>query len=176
MPDPSARLARWRVPSGFLFGALVLWLARPSAVSIAVGAGVAAVGEAVRFWAAGHLRKGQEVTMSGPYRWTRHPLYVGSSIIGLGLAAGGRSVTAAMLVALYLAVMLTAAIRSEEAFLARKFGSRYEDYRRRGAEAGPATRRFSVRQALANREHRALVGVLVVVALLVARGWLAGTL
>ncbi|HVC21537.1 MAG TPA: isoprenylcysteine carboxylmethyltransferase family protein [Vicinamibacterales bacterium] len=172
MPDPSARLARWRVPSGFLFGALVLWLARPTVLSIAIGAGVAAVGEAIRFWAAGHLRKGQEVTMSGPYRWTRHPLYVGSSVIGIGLAIGASSVVAALLIGLYLGVMLTAAIRSEEAFLTRKFGTRYDEYRRAGAETGAARRPFSVRQAMANREYRAVIGLVVALALLAGRGLL----
>ncbi len=123
MPELSARLARWRVPSGFLFGAIVLWLARPTVSSLVAGGIVAGAGEAIRFWAAGHLRKGQEVTMSGPYRFTRHPLYVGSSVIGVGLAIGARSPVVALLIALYLGVMITAAIRSEEAFLTRKFGT-----------------------------------------------------
>ncbi|MDE3156545.1 MAG: isoprenylcysteine carboxylmethyltransferase family protein [Acidobacteriota bacterium] len=172
MPDFTARLARWRVPAGFLFGALVLWLAHPTRASLELGAAIAAVGEAIRVWAAGHLRKGREVTMSGPYRFTRHPLYVGSSVIGAGLAVGARSLPAAVLIAVYLVVMVTAAIRSEEAFLTGKFGAQYETYRQAGAERTAAARRFSARQALANREYRAVVGVLVVLALLAGRAWL----
>ena len=172
MPELSARLARWRVPSGFLFGVIVLWLARPSAESLAAGGAIAVVGEGIRFWAAGHLRKGQEVTMSGPYRFTRHPLYLGSSIIGIGLAVGARSVVVAVLIAVYLGVMVTAAIRSEEAFLTRKFGPRYEEYRRAGAEPGAASRPFSARQALANHEYRAVIGLVVALALLAGRAWL----
>ena len=45
-------------------------------------------GECLRLWAAGHLEKSKEVTRSGPYRHTRHPLYLGSSIIGIGIALG----------------------------------------------------------------------------------------
>ena len=74
-----ARLARLRVALGFVCGALVLWLAQPTAGSLLAGGAVAVVGEALRIWAAGHLNKSREVTSSGPYRWFAHPLYVGSS-------------------------------------------------------------------------------------------------
>lgn len=177
-PELSARLARWRVPSGFLFAAALLWLARPDTRSIAIGAIVAVVGEAVRIWAAGHLHKSREVTVSGPYRFTRHPLYLGSSIIGAGLAIVARSIPGALLVAVYLGVMITAAIRSEEAFLTRTFGARYERYRADGAGAasGDVARPFSLSQAMANREYRAVIGLAIAIAVLAARGWLAGTL
>ncbi|MCA1586159.1 MAG: isoprenylcysteine carboxylmethyltransferase family protein, partial [Acidobacteria bacterium] len=70
------RLARWRVTAGFLCGALALWLARPTWLSLALGALVALAGEGLRVWAAGHLEKSREVTASGPYRLVRHPLYL----------------------------------------------------------------------------------------------------
>ena len=81
-----ARLARFRVCLGFVFGALVLWLSEPTARTVTAGALVGGVGEAIRIWAAGHLHKSREVTASGPYRWFSHPLYLGSSVMGLGLA------------------------------------------------------------------------------------------
>ena len=59
-------LARLRVTLGFVFGALVLALARPTPRSLAIGFGIAALGEAIRIWAAGHLNKSREVTTSGP--------------------------------------------------------------------------------------------------------------
>ena len=80
------RIARLRVPLGFAAGAVVLWLAEPTSRSLEIGGLIAMAGEAIRLWAAGHLEKGREVTTSGPYAFTRHPLYVGSSIIGIGLA------------------------------------------------------------------------------------------
>src|SRR5438105_9622349 len=79
-------LARSRVPLGFVFGAVVVWLAHPTFRTLAMGAAVAAAGELIRVWAAGHLEKGREVTRSGPYRLTRHPLYAGSALIGAGVA------------------------------------------------------------------------------------------
>src|SRR5262245_2562960 len=79
------RLARARVPLGFVFGLVVLWLATPTPTLLLIGLPIALIGEALRVWAAGHLEKSREVTQSGPYRLFRHPLYVGSSLMGIGL-------------------------------------------------------------------------------------------
>ena len=157
------RIARWRVPLGFLFAALALWLAQPTAWSLQAGAVIAAAGEAIRIWAAGHLEKGREVTASGPYAFTRHPLYLGSSVIGIGLAVAGASVALALVVGLYLSVTLTAAIRTEEAHLTDKFGDRYPAYRDGRVSV---ERRFSLARATANREYRAVAGVVIGFALL----------
>jgi protein-S-isoprenylcysteine O-methyltransferase Ste14 len=168
-----AWLAHMRVPLGFLFGALVLWLAAPTSATLMIGTPIAAGGEAIRIWAAGHLSKAREVTSSGPYRWFAHPLYVGSSVIGIGLAIASASPAVFALVAIYLGTTLTAAVRSEEAFLRRTFGARYDRYRRgtKTSERAPddARRRFSLAQARANREYRALVGLLLAVLLLMLK-------
>jgi protein-S-isoprenylcysteine O-methyltransferase Ste14 len=157
-------LARRRVAIGFGAGAVAIWLAQPTPRSLAIGALVAVFGEALRIWAAGHLEKGREVTTSGPYRLTRHPLYVGSTVIGLGLAMAAASWMVGALVAAYLTMTLTAAIASEEAHLTEKFGEAYPAYRRGRADA--AARRFSLERAMRNREYRAVVGVLAVLAVL----------
>jgi protein-S-isoprenylcysteine O-methyltransferase Ste14 len=166
-----AVLARLRVALGFVFGVLVLVLAQPTRDSLLVGMSIAACGEAIRVWAAGHLHKAREVTASGPYRWCPHPLYVGSSIMGLGLAIASASWIVAALIALYLAATLTAAIKSEEAFLRRTFGDQYDLYRSGVAEkrkaARASARRFSLAQAMANREYRAVVGFVIALLLLV---------
>jgi protein-S-isoprenylcysteine O-methyltransferase Ste14 len=163
------RLARLRVPLGFAAGAAALWLASPSWRSIATGLPVAAAGEGLRVWAAGHLEKGREVTKSGPYRFTAHPLYLGSSVIAAGIAIACASLAVALLAAAYLGVTYVAAIRSEEAGLRAKFGREYDEYR-----AGRATdrRAFSVARAIRNREHRAIVGLLAAMILLALKIWL----
>ncbi len=162
-PDLAVRLARVRVPLGFVAGALAIWFAHPTWGSIAAGLPVAVVGEALRVWAAGHLEKGREVTKSGPYRWTGHPLYLGSSVIGAGVAIACRSLVVAVLAAAYLGITLFAAIRSEEAGLRAKFGPEYDDYR-----AGRATdaRPFSLARARRNREQRAVAGLAIAMILL----------
>ena len=132
-PSPSAAAllgALRRVPLGYALGAVAL-LARATDAAVAGDRArrLAPIGEALRIWAAGHLEKGREVTSTGPYAITRHPLYAGSAIMGAGLAVAANSVVVAVLVFAYLAVTITAAIRSEEAHLTDKFGG---DIRRIG--------------------------------------------
>ena len=170
MAERSRRVARWRVRLGYILGIAAFWLATPSPESLVIGAVVAAAGEALRIWAAGHLEKGIEVTSTGPYAFTRHPLYAGSTLMGIGFAIAANNAIAAAIVAAYLVIMITAAVRSEEAHLTRKFGEDYPAYRS-GRSAGPP-RRFSFERALRNREYRALVGFATVTALLAARLYL----
>src|SRR4030095_13817034 len=112
-------------------------LAAPTWGSWRAGLLVAAVGEGIRIWAAGHLEKGREGTRSGPYRWSAHPLYVGSSVMALGVVIAAHSVVAGVLAALYMGATLTAAVRTEEAFLRGRFGGAYDEYRR--SEGGERT-------------------------------------
>ena len=157
-------LARLRVPLGFVFGATVLWLAQPTWTTLARGSVFALAGEALRIWAAGHLEKSKEVTRSGPYAWMRHPLYLGSALIAIGIALAGDNRAASLLIALYLGTALPAAVVAEEKHLREKFGDAYEAYARR--ESAPVARRFSLARARANREHHTIVGVLIGLALL----------
>ena len=157
-------LARYRVRLGFAAALAALWLSRPTARSVAIGAAIAAAGELLRIWAAGHLEKGREVTASGPYRWTRHPLYVGSAVMGLGFAIASNSTWTAALVAAYLALTIGAAIRREERHLTEKFGEAYPDYRE--GRSADVERRFSISRAMRNREYRAAAGLAAVLALL----------
>ena len=152
------RLARWRVPLGFAVAGVVVVLARPTVHSIAAGGIVAALGEVLRVWAAGHLEKSREVTSSGPYRYLRHPLYAGSSLIGIGLAIAAASLAVAVVIGIYLGLTLNAARRSEEAHLREKFGDAYDAYAER--RSPPEARPFSWARALRNREHHAIAGLI----------------
>jgi hypothetical protein len=170
------KLARLRVPLGFAFGAVVLWLAQPTRATLLSGAAIAAAGECLRVWASGHLNKAREVTVSGPYRWFAHPLYVGSAIMAVGLAVASNSLAVAVLIAVYVGATLTAAIKNEEAFLRGAFGEQYDHYRRgRDHAAADTARRFSAAQAAANREYRAVAGLAAAVLLLVLKATYNGT-
>lgn len=170
MPDDRAAgslqslLARWRVTLGFACAVLVFALAHPTWRLLLAGLAIAALGELMRIWAAGHLEKGREVTASGPYRWVAHPLYVGSALMGAGVAIACWSVAAAIVVAVYLGLTIKAAIKMEEAALRLKFGDTYDAYRL--GRLVDETRGFSLERALRNREHRTAVGVAVAFALL----------
>lgn len=162
-------LARYRVALGMVTAIATAVLARPTATSLVLGALVAAVGEAIRVWAAGHVEKSREVTSSGPYRFTRHPLYLGSTIVGLGVAIAAGRLWLGVAIVTYLATTLTAAMRAEEAHLREKFGSAYDDYAARRAPENP--RAFSWERAWRNREHHSLAGLLAGLSLLALKVW-----
>ncbi|MBM3787193.1 MAG: isoprenylcysteine carboxylmethyltransferase family protein [Acidobacteria bacterium] len=84
-------VARLRVPSGFLLLAVFGWLSRPTLESLPMGVAIALLGLILRGWAAGHLAKNQKLVDSGPYRFTRNPLYLGTLIAATGLAVAARS-------------------------------------------------------------------------------------
>src|SRR5687768_11398854 len=157
-------LARWRVFLGFVFAAIALYLAAPTRNSLFTGAVVSLVGESIRWWAAGHLEKSKEVTRSGPYQFTRHPLYLGSSLIGIGFAIAANHVVVAVIVVAYLLLTLTAAMRSEEAHLREKFGDAYDAYVEK--RSAPMQRKFSLRRAIYNREHHTIAGLVAALFLL----------
>lgn len=160
-------LARRRVALGFPLALLVLFVAAPTARSIVLGACVALFGQIIRLWAAGHLEKSREVTVSGPYRFTRHPLYLGSSIMALGVVIACQSIAVGVVVALYMGLTISTAIRTEEAFLRERFGSAYDDY---AQSRGPSVSRdFSWERAWRNKEYRAPTGLFLLLLLLVAR-------
>ena len=160
-------IARRRVALGFVSAAVMFFLARPTWESWGAGFLVAAAGECLRIWAAGHLEKGREVTRSGPYRFFGHPLYAGSMVIAIGVAMAARGALPALVAGLYMGVTVAAAIQVEEAQLREAFGTAYDDYR--ASRAGTVARRFSAARALRNREHRAVAGLVLGFALLALR-------
>jgi protein-S-isoprenylcysteine O-methyltransferase Ste14 len=157
-------IARWRVPLGFLSAAVAFFLARPSWMSLVAGFLIAVPGELLRIWAAGHIDKGQEITRSGPYRYVRHPLYLGSTLLGVGFGVASRSAIVLTLTVAYLAITLVAAMRSEEAVLDTKFAGAYAAYR--AGLADPVARPFSWARVAKNREYRAVMGLVAAFAIL----------
>ena len=170
-------LARFRVALGWVFAPLVLVLADPTSESILVGTIVGLVGEGIRIWAAGHLNKAREVTSSGPYRFFSHPLYVGSSVMGAGLAIASASPIAA---GAHRAVSRRDAARGDSqrggisSPHVRRSYDRYRSDRvtfgaRRLEPSAAEPRRFSLAQAMANKEYRALAGLVGAMLLLVLK-------
>jgi protein-S-isoprenylcysteine O-methyltransferase Ste14 len=165
--------ARWRVPLGFALSLAYLVLARPTPRLLAVGSGVALVGLLLRAWAAGYLEKGSSLATSGPYAFTRNPLYLGSALIGAGFAVAGRSALMAAAFIVLLVIVYRPVIRREERFLSQKFGSAYRDYaacvplflpRLRPSTA--SKEHFRWRRYRKNREYEAAMGWAAGVALL----------
>ena len=165
--------ARWRVPLGFALSLCYLVLARPTPRLLFMGGGVALIGVLLRGWAAGHLEKGSRLATSGPYAFTRNPLYLGSTLIGSGFALAGRSVIMAAAFIVLLGVVYAPVIRREERFLSQKFGDAYAGYARRVPLFLPRLSRpfsspeqFSWCRYRKNREYEAALGWAAGVALL----------
>ena len=112
---------RIRVPVGFAFTVLYLWLARPTWKSILLGAVFVIAGIVVRALASGHLKKNEQLATTGPYAHTRNPLYLGSLILALGFALAALNWWIAIGLALIFAAIYLPVIQAEETFLRTKF-------------------------------------------------------
>jgi protein-S-isoprenylcysteine O-methyltransferase Ste14 len=172
---------RIRVPLGFLFAAFFLWRAQPQWWSLAAGSAVALVGVAIRAVASGHVKKNEELATTGPYAYTRNPLYLGSIVIAAGFALAALRWEIALGLLILFAAIYIPVIRGEEQFLNAHFAG-YAEYCRQVPRLLPrltsATRRngggFSPALYGKHREYNALFGTLAVIAALAAKlvlGW-----
>ena len=155
-------IQRFRVPLGFLVAAVVLYLAQPTRFLLIVGLPIAVAGALLRALAAGVIRKDSVLTTSGPYSWTRNPLYLGSFLLGLGFAVMSGSWIAAALIVIPALWIYPHVIRREEAHLSRLFPDAFADYRSEVPRFIPRFRQwthsFSLQQYVANREYNTALG------------------
>jgi protein-S-isoprenylcysteine O-methyltransferase Ste14 len=171
-------MQRWRVPLGFACAALFFIFARPSATTLIVGAILALPGLALRAWATGHLRKNSALASTGPYAYTRNPLYLGSFLMGVGFTiASGRWFLGFVFAALFLGIYVPV-MRVESATLAELFGESYQKYaqavplflpRLRGYEQAGKFTSFDPALYRRYREHRAAIGLVLAWILLAIR-------
>jgi protein-S-isoprenylcysteine O-methyltransferase Ste14 len=179
MTEWSQIARRIRVPLGFLFAVFYFWMARPTWRSMALGAMVVVPGLLIRALASGHVRKNESLATSGPYAYTRNPLYLGSLLMGLGFAVAARSWAVGVALVVMFFVIYLPVIRDEEAFLRRTFPE-FEEYMRRVPRMFPrlASRSeneneveagFSLDLYLKHREYNALLGVVAMAAVLIIK-------
>jgi len=177
MAEWSRVARRIRVPLGFAFAVLYFWLARPTWRFLAIGALLILPGLLIRALASGHVRKNEALATSGPYAYTRNPLYLGSLLIGVGFAVAARSWwVGVMLVGMFFAIYVPV-IRDEEKFLRSKFQD-FDEYARRvprmlpritPAPFGEAGGGFSMELYLKHREWNALLGSVLLVGALIGK-------
>jgi len=155
---------RIRVPVGFAFALLYLWLARPNATSICAGSVLIITGLAIRALASGYVRKNEQLTTSGPYAHTRHPLYLGSLIMTAGFSLAARSWWIALMTVLIFLIIYVPVMLAEEAFLRQRF-HQFEDYARAVPRLWPRLTSFTSDQGSfswklysQHREYNALMG------------------
>jgi protein-S-isoprenylcysteine O-methyltransferase Ste14 len=170
---------RVRVPLGFCFAAVFLWLALPTWHSMAWSLLLVVPGVWLRGYAAGYVKKNAELTRTGPYAHTRNPLYLGSMMIAFGFAAAAGSwVILIALAALFLAIYWPT-ILSEEEYLRGHFAD-FDAYaakvprllpRVTPASGAGERGRFSRERYLHHREYNAAMGAGAIYAALAIRLW-----
>jgi protein-S-isoprenylcysteine O-methyltransferase Ste14 len=177
----SGTMERWqrvarriRVPLGFVTAALYLfelWRKPPHMTAIAWSLLLVLPGLWLRGYASGYVKKNRELTQTGPYAYTRNPLYLGSILIAAGFAVALLSwQVAAMLAAMFL-IIYVPVIASEERFLRSAFPD-FETYCRRvprlvprfsaaeprGGQTEVSSGKFSFDLYLRHREYNAAIG------------------
>lgn len=156
---------RIRVPLGFVFAAFFLWLARPSWQSLLLSLFLVIPGLMLRGYAAGYVRKNAELTQTGPYAYTRNPLYLGSMLAAFGFTAASRQWLLVLLLAVLFTFIYLPVILAEEKFLRATFAS-FDAYAARvprllprlTAAADERGGAFSQERYLKHREYNSVTG------------------
>jgi protein-S-isoprenylcysteine O-methyltransferase Ste14 len=177
MNSAGAFFVRWRVRLGYPLAIAVLFFARPQPRSILYGALVGLVGLALRAWAAGYLHKQEVLTVTGPYAYTRNPLYLGSAVLALGVAIATRSWISSFLLGVYFTVFYSIVIRREESELRPRHAENFDRYAAavpmffprlspaKLSDTGSAA--FSPMQYKKNHEWQAAIGFLLLLIVLI---------
>jgi protein-S-isoprenylcysteine O-methyltransferase Ste14 len=169
-------LQRIRVPLGFLFAVLFIVFARPTTATLIMGSLIVVIGLLIRTWSAGHIRKAQQLAVTGPYAYTRNPLYLGSFIMGAGFTvAAGVWWLALLFCALFIGIYLPV-MRVEAEDMKHIFAADFEEYERNVPLFFPrptAWRRmggkFDLGLYLRYREYNAAIGAALAMAVLAAK-------
>jgi protein-S-isoprenylcysteine O-methyltransferase Ste14 len=171
-PKPYAdRVAKLRVPFGFILVGAFLWLSAPSASSLTIGLPISILGLTLRAWAAGHLEKNTALADGGPYAHVRNPLYIGTLLTAAGLVIASRRWELGVLFAAVFLMIYLPVVELEEQHL-RKLFPAYGAYAQRVPKllprlGGSSSKHFRWSVYLKNQEYQALLGFLAGAAVLV---------
>jgi protein-S-isoprenylcysteine O-methyltransferase Ste14 len=164
---------RIRVPLGFLtagFYLFGLWRRAPIPAAVAWSVVLVVPGLWLRGYAAGYVKKNRELTVTGPYAYTRNPLYLGSMLMAAGFAVALLSWPIALVLAAGFFAIYVPVIASEERFLRATFPE-FDGYCRRvprliprliaAPDPGGSGEKgaFSFSLYLRHREYNAAIGV-----------------
>lgn len=172
-------LQRIRVPSGFVVAIIYLVFSRPTPLTLGCGLAIALIGVLLRAWASGHLRKSMALDVSGPYAFTRNPLYLGTFIIAFGFGIASGSWWLALLAAVYIGGIYLPVMNVEATVLESRLGDEYREYAAnvpilipRPTPWKKSDRRFDFQLYLKNGEYNAAMGLAAVAAFLAVKAFL----
>ena len=169
-----------RLRIGFLFGIAYLVFARPTPGGLWLGLPIAFAGLLVRAWAAGHIVKNEQLTMTGPYAHTRNPLYFGSFLIAAGFALAAHWSLLLVVIALFVFIY-GPTIEQERSEIRSRFPADYPQYEANVPAFAPrltpwrgqtATESFSLSLYMRQREWQAGLAFVAASVWLIARSTL----
>jgi len=166
---------RIRVPLSFAFAIAYVWLAHPTRTSLLAGGLLLLPGLLLRGLASGHVQKDKQLTTSGPYAYTRNPLYLGSLILAAGFVVAARSWWIPAILLVMFAAIYVPVIAGEERDLRQTFPE-YDDYARHVPRFAMRLTRYSNQRGdfssaryWKHREYNAVIGCVIVLAILLMK-------
>jgi len=160
---------RWRVRAGFIGIILVVILSKPNWISFFSGLSVCFMGLLLRTWASGHLRKEKDLIVSGPYQYSRNPLYLGNLILGISVVITSYSWAVLAIFTIYFLLFYPPVIKREMERMKALFPEKYKTYKKKVPLFFPSLKparptekiKFSWKLYKKNREYRAPTGAAV---------------
>ncbi len=165
-------LSSYRIKLGFVFALLFMVMAKPTVLGMTAGIPVGILGLLIRLWASGYIKKNKELSIDGPYSYTRNPLYLGSFFIGLGVSLMGSCI---LFIILFLAgfyFVYSSVIKEEEKRLIELFGGSFLDYRSKVPAFFPLikpvkiSKDFDLRLVVKHEEYNAWLGFAAIIIIL----------
>ena len=165
-------LAYYRIKFGFVFALLFIVMAKPGVIGMTLGIPIGIMGLLIRLWASGYIKKNKELSIDGPYSYTRNPLYLGSFFIGLGVSVMGSCILFMILFLAGFYFVYNSVIKEEEKRLIELFGGSFLDYKSKVPAFFPLlkpvkiSRDFDLKLVVKHEEYNAWLGFSAIIILL----------
>ncbi|HID37359.1 MAG TPA: isoprenylcysteine carboxylmethyltransferase family protein [Ghiorsea sp.] len=104
---------------------VVIFLAQPTLESLCLGTIFVFLGESGRTWALGYIEKDAELATSGPYAFTRNPLYVFNTMMFIGFCVMGNNLVPALIASVIFIWIYIVVISVEAERMVDLFGESY---------------------------------------------------
>jgi|YelNatPaOPRAMG01_1025707.scaffolds.fasta_scaffold00648_17 protein-S-isoprenylcysteine O-methyltransferase Ste14 len=165
-------LTYYRLKLGFVFAVIFIIMAKPTVIGMTIGIPVGIIGLLIRLWASGYIKKNKELSVEGPYSYTRNPLYLGSFFLGLGVSIMGSCIVFILIFLVGFYFVYSNVIKEEEKRLIELFGGSFLDYKSKVPAFFPLikpvriSKDFDLKLVVKHEEYNAWLGFVAIVIIL----------